>query len=125
MRSNSATLVSFHPRTAVRLAGCALVLVDQLPVVVGDQLRLALQQPLHQLLGVVRVDIGQLRARQVRDQGVDGLLRVALVAADHPGGPALDPADDVLVATAVDPAAVCGIVPLRSSNGRPGSSTPR
>ena len=50
----------FDPRTAVRLTGRPFVLVDQLPVVVSDQLRLPLQQPLHQLLGVVLADLWKL-----------------------------------------------------------------
>ena len=104
MRSSSATLASFTRGRPCGSPADAFVLVDQLPVVVGDQLRLALQQPLGQRLGVVGAKSASSRAAQVREQGVDGVLGVLLVGADHAGRSALDPADHVLVAAALDPA---------------------
>ena len=56
------------------------------------------------VLGVVVAEVGERPRREIGEQRVDGVLRVLLVAADHAGRPALDPADDVLVAAALDPA---------------------
>src|SRR4029077_17825428 len=95
--------------TPVRLAGRSLVAIDGLPVGGRDQLRLAGGQPVGQLVGVV---VGEVRAfagaGQVVQQGVDGVLGVLLIGADHTGRPALDPPDDVFVAAAVHPAAGVG-----------------
>src|ERR1700727_2539637 len=46
--------------------------------------------------------VGLVGAGEVGDQGVDGVLGVLFVGADHPTRAALDPAHDVLIATAVD-----------------------
>jgi hypothetical protein len=83
------------------------VFIDQLPVRVGDKFGLAGGQPIGEFVSVVGTEIGQLGfvgASKVADQGVDGVLRVLFVGADHPRRTALDPADDVLIATAFHPA---------------------
>jgi len=110
MRSSSARSGSLT-RAPVRLAGGALVAVDELPVGGGDQLGLARGQPLGQFVGTAGFVAGRLvraGAAQVGDQGVDGVLGVLLVGADHPAWPPLDPPDDVLVAAARYPAVGVG-----------------
>src|SRR5215218_7165890 len=85
-----------HPRPALRFAGRLLGAVDRLPPRIRDVVGHALRQQ-----RVERVAIGVRRLEQatrvdVLEQEVRGLLRVALVRADDPGRPALDPTDDVL-----------------------------
>ena len=64
-------------------------------------------------------------AGQIGEQRVDGVLRVLLVGADHAGRPALDPADDVFVAAALDPAVGVGNGPGLVVERQPGVGTPR
>src|ERR1700751_5463310 len=98
--------------TPVRLAGRTLKAVDGLPVRGGDELWLARGQPVGELIGMVGAEIRQPRrvssGGQISDQGVDGVVGVFFVGADHSGRSALDPADDVLVAAACDPAGGVG-----------------
>src|SRR5438105_497052 len=84
----------FYAWTTLRLAAFDLGLVEYLPVGVGHDLWLAsLQQLEHRL----RVACGGARqGRRIRQQQVDGFLRVLLVGTDHPFGAALDPAYRVL-----------------------------
>src|SRR6185437_14859675 len=76
-----------HPWPAARPACRTLMLVDHLPVVVGDKLRLPLHQPLGDRLGMVLGEVGELGTAEIGDQRVDSFLRVALVAPITPVGP--------------------------------------
>ncbi len=58
-------------------------------MVVGDELGLPFEQPSLHLFGVVGTEVGGFGRAQIGEQGVDGLLGIALVAADHPVGPRL------------------------------------
>src|SRR3954463_3163949 len=92
------------PRAAVGLAAPALVGVDGLPALLVDEVGAALAQP---GLDRVVVVVGLLDRRalgEVGEQVADGLVGVLLVGADDPGGPALDPPDDVLAVVPVDAA---------------------
>ena len=74
--------------------------VDLLPVIVGDHQWLAFGQPGGQLVGVVGAHLTLRFAGQVLPEILDGVLRVALVGADHPGRSALDPAGHIVVGAA-------------------------
>src|SRR6185312_9608866 len=71
------------------------------PALVADQLGLSLSEQRLDCLrpGLLwcvagrRVAVGGC---EIGEDRIDGLLRVLLVGADHPGGTSLDPADDVL-----------------------------
>ena len=47
----------FHAGPAVRLSGGALMPIDELPVLVGDQIGLPGQQPLVQVVGVLVTEV--------------------------------------------------------------------
>src|SRR5579884_1646318 len=81
-----------YPRPPMRLAGGSLESVDGLPVLGGDEFRLTGGQPFGELVGVAVPEISQPRlpgSGQVGQQGVDGVLGVLLVGADHAGWAAL------------------------------------
>ena len=78
--------------------------VDRLPVIIGDHQGLALEQPAHQRVLVVRTDLAERRGGQIGQQGGDGVLGVLLVGPDDARRSAFDPARDVLMSPARDAA---------------------
>ncbi len=99
--------------------------VDDLPVVVGHQMRLPFGQPGDEVVGVVGADVTQRRARQIGDERLDGVRGVLLVGPDHPEGPRLIQPTTYSLARPVIRPSSCGMVPAPSLNGRPGTGTPR
>src|SRR5271168_4324640 len=77
------------PGTPALLAGRTLKAVDGPPVRGGDELWLARGQPVGELVGMVVTEIRQPErvssGGQVGDQGVDGVVGVFFVGADHSG----------------------------------------
>jgi hypothetical protein len=49
----------FHPRPSMRLTARSFMLVDQLPVRIGDNLGLSGVQPIGELVGAVGAKVGQ------------------------------------------------------------------
>ena len=109
-----------HARAAELLAGGSLELVDRRPARIEHEPNAAVEQERVDLLRAS--PLARCRA-QILEQELDGLRCVLLVRADHAARAALDPARHVDARR--DAATSFGIVPLRSSNGTPGSSTPR
>src|SRR5919107_3656881 len=101
------------PRPSARGAALALARVDGPPAVDGDEIAHALAEQGIDVLAVRTLGLGERAGPQVLDQAGDGLLGVALVRAEDPGRPALDPADGVdpgqrLAVGRVDAAALVG-----------------
>ena len=116
------------PGAARAAAALALGRVDRVPAVGGDEVRHALGEQRVDLLALGA--LGLRERAQVLGQAVDGLLRVALVGAEDPGRPALDPADrvdagELLAVEASTRPRTLGRMNERSSNGTSGSGTAR
>src|ERR1700761_6486193 len=112
------------PGSPVRLAGRTLKAVDGLPVRGGDELWLARSQPVGELVGMVGAEIrhpgGVSSGGQICDQVSTVSWESFLLVPITPVGPRLiQPTTYWLRLPATRPSAL-GMVPLLSSNGRPG-----
>src|SRR3954452_11972033 len=84
-----------HARAVAGGAALALARVDRAPARAGDEVAHALRGQGVDVLAPGALGLREDAGLQVLDEAADGLLGVALVGPEDPGGPALDPADGV------------------------------